>query len=75
VCEGGFAEGGRDPITFQGLNPGGTEGQLGYGVANLLIEHAMVNPPIPSWFWQYLGSGSPNARTLSLRERNLRTDV
>jgi CO/xanthine dehydrogenase Mo-binding subunit len=25
---------------------------LGYGVPNLLIEHAMVNPPIPPWFWR-----------------------
>jgi isoquinoline 1-oxidoreductase subunit beta len=50
VAPARLAEGGRDPITFQGLNPGGTEGQLGYGVPNLLIEHAMVNPPIPPWF-------------------------
>src|SRR6266446_9854140 len=52
VAPARLAEGGRDPITFQGLNPGGTEGQLGYGVSNLLIEHAMVNPPIPPWFWR-----------------------
>jgi isoquinoline 1-oxidoreductase beta subunit len=52
VAPARLAEGGRDPITFQGLNPGGTEGQLGYGVPNLLIEHAMVNPPIPPWFWR-----------------------
>jgi isoquinoline 1-oxidoreductase subunit beta len=52
VAPARLAEGGRDPITFQGLNPGGTEGQLGYGVPNLLIDHAMVNPPIPPWFWR-----------------------
>jgi isoquinoline 1-oxidoreductase subunit beta len=47
-----LAEGGRDPITFQGLNPGGAEGTFGYTVPNLLIDHAMVNPPIPPWFWR-----------------------
>jgi len=52
VAPARLAEGGRDPITFQGLNPGGTEGQLGYSVPNLLVDHAMVNPPIPPWFWR-----------------------
>jgi isoquinoline 1-oxidoreductase subunit beta len=47
-----LAEGGRDPIVFQGLNPGGAEGQFGYTIPNLLIDHAMVNPPIPPWFWR-----------------------
>jgi isoquinoline 1-oxidoreductase subunit beta len=47
-----LAEGGRDPITFQGLNPGGAEGTFGYTIPNLLIDHAMVNPPIPPWFWR-----------------------
>jgi isoquinoline 1-oxidoreductase beta subunit len=52
VAPARLAEGGRDPITFQGLNPGGTEGVLGYTILNLLIDHAMVNPPIPPWFWR-----------------------
>jgi isoquinoline 1-oxidoreductase beta subunit len=43
---------GRDPATFQGLNPGGTEGVFGYTVPNLLIEHAMRNPPVPPGFWR-----------------------
>jgi isoquinoline 1-oxidoreductase beta subunit len=43
---------GRDPATFQGLNPSGPEGQLGYDIPNLLIDHAMRNPPIPPWFWR-----------------------
>jgi isoquinoline 1-oxidoreductase subunit beta len=47
-----LAEGGRDPIVFQGLNAGGAEGQFGYTIPNLLIDHAMVNPPIPPWFWR-----------------------
>jgi isoquinoline 1-oxidoreductase beta subunit len=47
-----LAEGGRDPITFQGLNAGGPEGAIGYTIPNLLIDHAMINPPIPPWFWR-----------------------
>jgi isoquinoline 1-oxidoreductase beta subunit len=43
---------GRDPATFQGLNPSGTEGALGYTIPNLLIDHAMRNPPIPPGFWR-----------------------
>jgi isoquinoline 1-oxidoreductase beta subunit len=43
---------GRDPATFQGLNPGGTEGVLGYTIPNLLIDHAMRNTHIPPWFWR-----------------------
>ena len=43
---------GRDPATFQGLNPSGTEGVFGYSVPNLLIDHAMRNPPIRPGFWR-----------------------
>jgi isoquinoline 1-oxidoreductase subunit beta len=43
---------GRDPITFQGLNPGGAEGRLGYAIPNMLIDHAMRNPPVPAGFWR-----------------------
>ncbi len=43
---------GRDPATFQGLNPSGTEGVFGYTIPNLLIDHAMRNPPIPPGFWR-----------------------
>jgi isoquinoline 1-oxidoreductase subunit beta len=52
VAPARLAEGGRDPIVFQGLNAGGAEGQIGYTIPNLLIDHAMVNPPIPPWFWR-----------------------
>jgi isoquinoline 1-oxidoreductase beta subunit len=52
VAPARLAQGGRDPIVFQGLNPGGAEGQIGYAIPNLLIDHAMVNPPIPPWFWR-----------------------
>jgi isoquinoline 1-oxidoreductase beta subunit len=43
---------GRDPIAFQGLNPSGAEGRLGYAIPNLLIDHAMRNPPVPPGFWR-----------------------
>jgi isoquinoline 1-oxidoreductase beta subunit len=43
---------GRDPATFQGLNPGGAEGRLGYEIPNILIDHAMRNPHIMPGFWR-----------------------
>ena len=42
---------GRDPVTFQGLNPAG-ETAFGYSVPNLLIDHAMRNPHVPAGFWR-----------------------
>ncbi len=41
-------ETGRDPAVFQGLNDGGSEGAFGYKIPNLLIDHAMRNPPCSS---------------------------
>ncbi len=41
-----------DPAVFQGLNAGGEECALGYTIGNLLIDHAMRNPPIPPGFWR-----------------------
>ena len=43
---------GMDPVTFQGLSPGGTEGVFGYNIPNLLIDHAMRNPSVPAGFWR-----------------------
>ena len=43
---------GKDPVTFQGLNPSGAEGVFGYAVPNLLIDHAMRNPHVPPGFWR-----------------------
>jgi isoquinoline 1-oxidoreductase beta subunit len=43
---------GRDPVVFQGLNPGGAEGAFGYKVPALLIDHAMRNPHVPPGFWR-----------------------
>jgi len=42
---------GKDPVTFQGLNPSG-ETAIGYTVPNLLIEHSMRNPHVPPGFWR-----------------------
>jgi isoquinoline 1-oxidoreductase beta subunit len=43
---------GRDPMTFQGLFPGGNETAIGYTVPNLLVDHAMRNPHIRPGFWR-----------------------
>jgi isoquinoline 1-oxidoreductase subunit beta len=42
---------GKDPLTFQGLAPGG-EHAFGYSVPNLLIDHSMRNPHILPGFWR-----------------------
>ena len=47
-----LGQGGMDPIAFQGLNPSGAEGQFGYTIPNLLIEHAMRNTHVPPGFWR-----------------------
>jgi isoquinoline 1-oxidoreductase beta subunit len=44
-------ENGKDPAAFQGLNASG-EAAIGYTVPNLLVEHAMRNPPVPPGFWR-----------------------
>jgi len=43
---------GKDPVVFQGLNPPGPEASFGYAIPNLLIDHAMRNPPVPPGFWR-----------------------
>lgn len=43
---------GKDPFVFQGLNAESTEGEFGYTVENLLIDHAMRNPPLRPGFWR-----------------------
>ncbi|HYD68613.1 xanthine dehydrogenase family protein molybdopterin-binding subunit [Azospirillum sp.] len=42
---------GKDMATFQGLLPSG-DGTFGYTVPNLLVDHAMRNPPVPPGFWR-----------------------
>jgi isoquinoline 1-oxidoreductase beta subunit len=43
---------GKDPVVFQGLNAPGPEAAIGYTVPNLLVDHAMRNPPVPPGFWR-----------------------
>ena len=44
---------GKDPVAFQGLNPGGAEASFAYpAIPNLLIDHAMRNPHVPPGFWR-----------------------
>jgi isoquinoline 1-oxidoreductase beta subunit len=43
---------GMDPVVFQGLHNGGDEYAFGYNVENLLVDHAMRNPPVPPGFWR-----------------------
>ncbi|HWM47717.1 MAG TPA: molybdopterin cofactor-binding domain-containing protein [Xanthobacteraceae bacterium] len=43
---------GMDPFVFQGLNPGGAEGAIGYAIPNLLVDHAMRNTHVPPGFWR-----------------------
>ena len=43
---------GMDSVVFQGLNAGGPESAIGYTFPNLLIDHAMRNPPVPPGFWR-----------------------
>src|SRR6266571_1383610 len=43
---------GMDPVVFQGLNPAGPEAEFGYNIPNVLVDHAMRNPPIRPGFWR-----------------------
>jgi isoquinoline 1-oxidoreductase beta subunit len=48
---------GKDPVVFQGLNPLDPkqpvpEAVIGYSFPNLLVDHAMRNPPVPPGFWR-----------------------
>ncbi len=42
---------GRDIVSFQGLTDSG-DGQIGYTVPNLLVDHAIRNPSVPPGFWR-----------------------
>ncbi|TDY00589.1 isoquinoline 1-oxidoreductase beta subunit [Thiohalophilus thiocyanatoxydans] len=42
---------GMDPVTFQGFHAEGDHA-ISYTVPNLLVEHAMRNPPVPPGFWR-----------------------
>ena len=47
----GWMKNGVDIFTFQGLLPEGDHA-ISYTVPNLLVEHAMRNPPVPPGFWR-----------------------
>jgi isoquinoline 1-oxidoreductase beta subunit len=42
---------GADMITFQGFHKDGDHA-ISYTVSNLLVDHAMRNPPVPPGFWR-----------------------
>lgn len=42
---------GADMFTFQGMLPEGDHA-ISYSVPNLLVDHAMRNPPVPPGFWR-----------------------
>jgi isoquinoline 1-oxidoreductase beta subunit len=42
---------GADIFTFQGMLPEGDH-EISYSVPNLLVDHAMRNPPVPPGFWR-----------------------
>lgn len=42
---------GADMFTFQGMLPEGDHA-ISYDVPNLLVDHAMRNPPVPPGFWR-----------------------
>lgn len=48
----GNVKNGKDGAVFQGLNAPGTDASIGYTVPNLLVDHAMRNPPVPPGFWR-----------------------
>jgi isoquinoline 1-oxidoreductase beta subunit len=47
----GALQGGGDMIVFQGLLPDGDHA-ISYTIPNLLVDHAMRNPPVPPGFWR-----------------------
>jgi isoquinoline 1-oxidoreductase beta subunit len=46
-----WMQNGVDMFTFQGLLPDGDHA-ISYTIPNLLVEHAMRNPPVPPGFWR-----------------------
>jgi isoquinoline 1-oxidoreductase beta subunit len=45
-------ENGMDPVVFQGLTPNSPEGNFGYNIPNVLIDHAMRNTHMLAGFWR-----------------------
>ena len=49
-----------DPVVFQGLTPNSPEGNFGYNIPNILIDHAMRNNHLQAGFWRGVNV-NPNA--------------
>lgn len=47
----GALKDGADMVTFQAMLPEGDHA-ISYSVPNLLVDHAMRNPPVPPGFWR-----------------------
>ena len=47
----GWMQNGVDMFVFQGLLPEGDHA-ISYSIPDLLVEHAMRNPPVPPGFWR-----------------------
>jgi isoquinoline 1-oxidoreductase beta subunit len=47
----GWMRNGMDTFVFQGMLPEGDH-EISYSVPNLLVDHAMRNPPVPPGFWR-----------------------
>jgi len=43
---------GMDPTVFEGVGLGEGDSHIGYAVENLLVDHAMRNPPVPPGVWR-----------------------
>ncbi|MFP5392393.1 MAG: molybdopterin cofactor-binding domain-containing protein [Gammaproteobacteria bacterium] len=43
---------GKDGAVFQGVDQAGSQMAIGYSFPNLLVDHAMRNPPVPPGFWR-----------------------
>lgn len=41
-----------DPVTYQGVEPAGKQHALGYGIDNLLVDHAMINQHVRPGAWR-----------------------
>ncbi len=46
-----MAKNGADTFTFQGFHTDGDH-EISYTIPNLLVDHAMRNPPVPPGFWR-----------------------
>jgi isoquinoline 1-oxidoreductase beta subunit len=47
----GWMQNGVDMFVFQGLLPDGDHA-ISYSIPNLMVDHAMRNPPVPPGFWR-----------------------